>query len=280
MKGIDVSHHQGNIDWNKVKAEAGLGFVIMKAMYENGHTVESAFERNYAGADGLLRGAYLYAIARTIEGAKQEAIDFIKILGGRRLEYGVWLDLEDNKLGKLPKAQLTQQIDAQAAIIRGAGYKVGIYSNKSWYNNIIDGKGLSRHYDFWIARYPFADNGTIKENLAPKGWAKIWQYSSKGKVPGINGNCDLDIEMSDLEHGVPAENGNPYQEPNRNIKMGAFGNDVRWIQYELNYRGYGLIIDGIFGVNTDRAVRAFQNTAQLVSDGIVGVKTRQALKSK
>lgn len=280
MKGIDVSHHQGNIDWNKVKAEAGLGFVIMKAMYENGHNVESAFERNYAGSEGLQRGAYLYGIARTVEGAKQEAIDFIKILNGRRLEYGVWLDLEDNKLAKVGKAQLTKQIDAMAAIIKGAGYKVGIYSNKYWYYNVLDGAGLARRYDFWIARYPLLDNGTIKMNLAPKGWAKIWQYSSKGKVHGIKGNCDLDIEMSDLEKGVPAENGNPYQEPTRNLKIGASGNDVRWTQYELNYRGYGLIIDGIFGKNTDMAVRAFQNTAHLVSDGIVGKKTIAALKSK
>lgn len=279
MRGIDVSHHQGQIDWAKVKAEAGIGFVIIKAMFENGHTVESAFERNYAGAQGLLRGVYLYAIARTVEGAREEARDLVKILGGRPLEYGVWLDLEDGKLGKVGKAQLTQQIDAQAEIIRAAGYRVGIYSNKNWYNNILDGAALARRYPFWIARYPFADNGTIKDNLAPRGWAEVWQYSSKGKVPGIKGNCDLDIEMKDLEQGVPAANGNPYQEPTRNIRLGGFGNDVRWLQYELNWRGFSLVIDGIFGVNTDRQLRAFQDQAHLICDGICGPKTRKALRS-
>lgn len=279
MRGIDVSHHQGQIDWAKVKAEAGIGFVIMKAMFENGHTVESAFERNYKGAEGLQRGVYLYAIARTVEGAKQEAIDLIKILGGRKLEYGVWLDLEDGKLGKLSKKQLTEQIDAQAAIIKGAGYKVGIYSNKNWYNNIIDGVGLARRYDFWIARYPFGDNGTIKESLAPRGWAEVWQYSSKGKVPGIKGNCDLDIEMKDLDQPKPAANGNPYQEPTHNIRLGGYGNEVRWLQYELNWRGFSLVIDGIFGTNTDRCLRAFQDQAHLICDGICGPKTRAALRS-
>ena len=279
MRGIDVSHHQGDIDWQTVKDKAGLGFVIMKAMYEGSHTKESAFDANYAGADGLQRGAYLYAIARDIEGAKREAVDFVKILAGRKLEYGVWLDLEDNKLAKVGKEQLTKQIDAMAAIIKGSGYPCGIYSNKYWYNNVLDGPGLARRYDFWIARYPLVDNGTIKENLAPKGWAKIWQYSSKGMVPGIKGNCDLDIEMADLDQPLPVPSGNPYQEPTKNIRLGASGNGVRWIQYELNWRGFTCVIDGIWGPETERMVRAFQDQAHLICDGVVGPKTRAALRS-
>ena len=275
MKGIDVSHHQGNIDWNKVKAEAGIGFVIMKAMFENGHTKESAFEKNYAGAEGLQRGAYLYTIAQNLGEAQAEAADFIRILAGRRLEYGVWLDLEDRKIAKLGKAQLTKHIDEQARIITSAGYKVGIYSNKDWYNNKIEGKELAKRYDFWIARYPLVDNGTIKDSLAPRGWAKIWQYSSKGSVPGIKGNCDLDIEMSDLVDTRPT--GNPYTEPAKNLKKGSKGNDVRWLQYELNYRGYGLIVDGIFGPATETAVKHFQNAKGIAVDGIVGPQTREML---
>lgn len=283
MRGIDISHHQGAIDWEKVKAEAGLDFVIIKAMFENGHSTESAFERNYAGAAGLQRGAYLYSIAQTIDQAQKEAVDFVRILGGRRLEYGVWLDYEDTKIRKLGKAQLTKHIDAQAQIIQGAGYRVGIYTNMSWYKNVIDGAGLNQRYEMWVARYPLADNGTIKDNLKPVGWcdAKLWQYSSKGKVPGIRGNVDLDIEMSDLISApkpVPPT-GNPYQEPTKNLKNGSTGNGVRWLQYELNWRGYGLVIDGIFGKNTEAAVRSFQNRSSLVCDGIVGPKTRAALRS-
>ena len=75
--------------------------------------------------------------------------------------------------------------------------------------------------------------------------------------------------------GIEAEpTGNPYAMPTKNIKKGARGNDVRWIQYELNRRGYHLVCDGIFGAKTDEAVRAFQADNGLVPDGIVGVLTR------
>lgn len=277
MKGIDVSHHQGNIDWPTVKRDAGIGFVIMKAMFENGHTVESTFNRNYDGAAGLQRGAYLYTIATSIDAAQKEAVDFVRILNGRRLEYGVWLDLEDNRIKRLGKQGLTQVIDAQARIINDAGYRVGVYSNPSWYLNVIDGKELSKRYDMWIARYPLPDNGTIKPNKAPTAYnAKIWQYSSKGRIPGIKGNCDLDIEMTDL--AVPVkETHNPYPIPTKNIKYGARGQDVFWLQTVLVGKGYPLEIDGIFGKNTLEAVKRFQKNNNLLVDGIVGVLTRNAL---
>lgn len=275
MRGIDVSHHQGTIDWETVKSQAGLGFVIMKAMFENGHGKESAFEANYAGAAGLKRGAYLYSIAMTPQEAQLEAEDFVRILAKRKLEYGVWLDLEDKRQRVLSKAELTRIIDVEAGIILAAGYPCGIYSNKDWYNNVIDGRRLQERYDFWIARYPRDDYGAVKEPLAPHGWAKLWQYSSKGKVPGIKGNVDLDIEMDDLADTRPA--GNPYAPPEKNLKEGSRGNDVRWLQYELNLRGAKLVIDGHFGLKTDAAVRAYQNQHALICDGIVGPQTRSEL---
>ena len=277
MRGIDVSHHQGEIDWKKVN-QSGIGFVIMKAMFENGHSKESAFERNYAGAAGLRRGVYLYSIATTREQAESEAADFCRILNGRPLEYGVWLDMEDNNKQRwLTKQALTEIIDTEARIISASGYPVGIYSNRDWYNNVLNGKGLALRYDFWIARYPKDDNGTIKDGLAPRGWAKIWQYSSKGRVPEINGNCDLDIEMADIPDDK--KTGNPYPVPKKTMKAGSKGNDVRWLQYELNQRGAGLIVDGIFGLKTDTAVRKYQESRNLVVDGIVGSRTRAELEN-
>ena len=79
-------------------------------------------------------------------------------------------------------------------------------------------------------------------------------------------------------------NGNPYTEPVKSVKIGASGNAIRWIQYELNRHGAKLVCDGIFGSKTDKAVREFQSTHKdadgkpLVVDGVVGVKTRNALK--
>ena len=71
---------------------------------------------------------------------------------------------------------------------------------------------------------------------------------------------------------------NPYREPVTNLKLGSKGSAVRWVQYELRMHDYDLQIDGIFGQKTDAAVRHFQFNAGLVTDGIVGIKTRNKLK--
>lgn len=81
-----------------------------------------------------------------------------------------------------------------------------------------------------------------------------------------------------LEGGAAAPaTGNPYAVPSRTLKHGSRGNDVRWLQYELNTRGYGLVVDGIFGQKSEDAVRSYQNRRGLVCDGIVGARTRAEL---
>ena len=72
-------------------------------------------------------------------------------------------------------------------------------------------------------------------------------------------------------------NRNPYKEPVKNVRRGSRGNDVRWVQYELNKRGYGLIVDGIAGEKAEAAIIHFQQKTGLVPDGICGAKTRAAL---
>ena len=88
----------------------------------------------------------------------------------------------------------------------------------------------------------------------------------------------LQIYDEDLDGGVVI-NGNPYAIPTKTLKMGSKGNSVRWLQYELNRHGYGLIVDGIFGQKTEDAVRDYQNRHALVCDGLVGAKTRAELLS-
>ena len=75
------------------------------------------------------------------------------------------------------------------------------------------------------------------------------------------------------------KNGNPYQIPDKTLKNGSKGNSVRWLQYELNLRGFGLIVDGVFGQKTEDAVRMYQNQRKLISDGIVGARTRAELEN-
>lgn len=190
--GIDISHWNGKIDFSKVDAE----FVIMKlsqAAYK-----DIKFDEYYSACKKP-KGAYIYNKVKSVAEAKEEAEFALKCLNGRKLEYGIWLDMEDASMRGLGKANLTSIIDTEADILKKAGYKVGIYCNRDWYLNVLEGKVLAKRYNFWIARYPASDNGTIKPHLNPNNLdgCVMWQYSSKGKVNGISGNVDMNVEFEE-----------------------------------------------------------------------------------
>lgn len=198
---IDISHWQNYPDFNKVKA-AGINSVILKlGQYKS---KDKEFETSYSKctALGMNIGCYIYNYVTTVEQAKTEAEFAVKQLQGKKMACGVWLDLEDAKMKKLGKTLLNQIIATETSILVRAGFKVGIYSNMDWFKNILDSKTLvANGYKFWIARYPLNDNGTVKSSLDPKGLSPavvMWQYSSKGKVPGIKGNVDMDLAYEPL----------------------------------------------------------------------------------
>ena len=200
LQGIDVSKYQGTINWQKVK-NAGKQFAILKATVKN-NSVEEKFEESYSGCrnNNIPVGVYRYVYAVSSDQARAEAEALVSVLTGKEITCGVWLDMEDSSLQKLGAAQLEAIIKTEDQILKKAGFKVGVYCNKNWYENVLNGKSLSSTYPFWIARYPANDTGTYNENssLNPKSYAALWQYSSKGKVNGINGNVDLDAAFSDL----------------------------------------------------------------------------------
>lgn len=192
--GIDVSHYQKDIDWKRVKND-GKSFAILKAMYETSHKPDEYFEKNYNGckSNNIELGVYDFFGSKNIENPEKDAKDLLKILNNRPLPWGIWLDLESANIRAIGKNNITKLVDIEADIFRKAGYKVGIYSNKDWYFNVLDSDYLKQYYSFWIARYPKNDDGFKIEALSPKSYADVWQYSSKGKVPGIQGNVDLDV---------------------------------------------------------------------------------------
>lgn len=195
--GVDVSHYQLDIDWNKVK-DAGKRFAIMKAQYEaKSHKKDEYFERNYQGCgdNGIMRGVYIFIGTQSIKDPLLDAQSLLKHLNGRVLEYGIWLDMESASLRACGKNEITRLVNIYAAIFERAGYYVGIYSNLDWTKHVLDMKALER-FDFWMARYPKADTGVLKEGLNPGGVA--WQYSSKGIVPGIKVKCDLDVDFDGI----------------------------------------------------------------------------------
>ena len=193
IKGIDVSSYQNKPDWAKV-AKAGYKFAILRIHQKTG--VDSSFEYNYKGckSNGILIGGYKYSYALTPAQAIDEAEDVIAALNGRGLDFPVFYDLEWSNQRKLGKQAIENIAVAFLARIKKAGYKVGIYCNLDWYNNVLS--DALKQYDCWIARYPANDNGSVQERLRPTVGVG-WQYSSKGKADGINGIVDMNVFYKD-----------------------------------------------------------------------------------
>lgn len=193
IKGIDVSSYQGNPDWVKV-AKAGYKFAILRIHQKSG--VDSSFEYNYKNckSNGIFVGGYKYSYALTPAQAIDEAEAVIEVLNGRGLDFPVFYDLEWSNQKKLGKQAVENIAVAFLTRMKKSGYKVGIYCNMDWYNNVLS--DTLKQYDCWIARYPASDNGSVQERLRPSVGVG-WQYSSKGKVPGISGSVDMNVFYKD-----------------------------------------------------------------------------------
>ena len=208
-RGIDVSVYQGDIDWDKVKA-SGVDYVIIRCGfrgYVTGSVNEDAnFKRNIEGAKkaGLQVGVYFFSQALTVDEALEEAEFCIELLDGCELEYPVFYDWEVviDKDGDTPRTAYIQPDDLTnnalvfAERIRYAGYTPGIYTNKKtavWKYDLSRLTGL----DIWLAEYN--DVPSYFYDFA------MWQYSSKGSVPGITGNVDMNISFKDFSAARSAE---------------------------------------------------------------------------
>ena len=216
--GVDVSHYQKDIEWRKVAA-ANKQFAILKAMYEaQSHRKDEYFEENYrqCGIYGLSRGVYIFIASSSIADPEGDAKALLRHLADRPLEYGIWLDYESEVLRRQGKDKIEALTNVYASQFRAAGYYTGIYCNKDWYDNVIS-QSLKNDFDFWIARYPKNDHGDYSptSKLRPNyRTAVAWQYSSKGKVDGIKGNVDLDVDFDGVVNLIAKE---PYKKTNLEI---------------------------------------------------------------
>ena len=204
IRGIDVSAWQGKIDWKTV-ADYSMGFAILR-ITEAGNVIDSYFEQNFSECRkyNIPVGAYKYSYAMTVAEIQSEARKVVEVLNGRKLQYPVWLDLEWNNQRSLGAEQIHKLAEAFEKIITAAGYKFGIYCNVDWYLNVICSH--LKKYDFWIARYPASDNGTLQERLRPD-FGVGWQYSSKAKIPGISGTVDRNVFYKDYAESKKQEGG-------------------------------------------------------------------------
>ena len=202
IRGIDVSAWQGKIDWNTV-TNYGMDFVMLR-ITEAGNVTDKYFERNYTECQkyNIPTGVYKYSYAMTVSEIESEARKVVSVLAGRKLQFPVWLDLEWNNQRALGAEQIHKLAEAFEKIITAAGYQFGIYCNVDWYTNVICSH--LKKYDFWIARYPANDNGTLQERLRPD-FGVGWQHSSKAKIPGIDGTVDRSVFYKDYSEDKKEE---------------------------------------------------------------------------
>lgn len=196
LKFIDISTFQSKVDYQKVKDDGVKGVILRCGFTGYGKAKskqkDSCFEKHYKGFTnvGVPIGVYWYSCAVTEEEAIKEAELTLEYIKDKKIELPVYIDTEDNHNTKkyspesqytIGKTRLTKVVKAYCETIENAGYYVGIYASTSWFKNQLIDKDL-KAYDHWVAQWS-SSKPSIEHGL--------WQYSSKGKVNGINGNVDM-----------------------------------------------------------------------------------------
>ena len=198
-KGIDVSKHQGNIDWTKVAAD-GVEFAFIRVGLRGygteGKLVEDEyFEQNVKGAlqAGIKVGVYFYSQAITDEELLEEANLVLEKVKPYNIELPIVFDVEKvsgkGRANELSVEERTRLTALFCQTIQDAGYKPMIYHNMEMGTLMLD-LGQLEQYDKWFAYY--------NDDLYYPYAYKVWQYSEKGAVDGINEEVDLNIWFGDF----------------------------------------------------------------------------------
>ena len=190
-KGIDVSEHNGKIDWEKVKND-GIDFAIIRCGY--GQDIESQdddyWEYNVSECErlGIPYGVYLYSYADTLAKAASEAQHVLRLLKGHSPSYPVYYDLEDALTYKLSNNMKTQVAKTFCNEISANGYKAGIYSSLDWWTHYLTDPVFDS-WSRWVAQW--------NDTCTYEGEYDVWQCSSQGRVEGISTDVDLNFWMDD-----------------------------------------------------------------------------------
>ena len=188
--GIDVSEHNGTIDWDKVKAD-GVDFAILRIgfIHDNGRgRSDYQWERNVSECErlGIPYGVYVYSYAETASHASTEADFVLQRLKGHNPSYPVYYDLEDNcQLSVVQNHGMGALAQTFCSKIAAAGYTPGVYANTNWWTNYLTDSCFG-NWEKWVAQY--------NSSCTYKGNYSIWQYTSSGHVDGIDGRVDMNFD--------------------------------------------------------------------------------------
>lgn len=202
LKGVDVSRHQGTIDWHRVSGE-DISYAFIRAGFrgntEGKISEDEYFADNIEGAleNGINVGVYFYTQALDAEEAVEEAEFVLDLIEPYDVTWPVVFDLEeaaldDTRTSEMTKADYTEAAVAFCETIKNAGYTPMIYGNLKTFMIMLDMKQIEE-YDKWFAYY----NESV---YFPYDFA-VWQYSSKGTVNGIGGDVDMNVCMKDYAKG-------------------------------------------------------------------------------
>ena len=240
LKGIDVSEHNGNVDFTKVK-NSGIEFVILRVGWignKENHTLDKKFIENYnnAKANGLKVGFYVYSYVEN-ETAMLSAINWVKNqISGKTHEYPIFLDVEDKQISGLSKELQTNLCKYFCDNFENSG----VYANLDWFKNKLNVSELI-NYKIWLAQWTSASMHSANFKV------DLWQYSNKGKVNGIKGNVDMNyclnceenseqitgqMSLTDIANLVIQRKYGDY--PERKIKLESEGYNYDEVQAKVN----------------------------------------------
>lgn len=232
--GIDVSKHQGTIDWSKVKA-AGIDFAMIRVGYRAKDTGEifedptARYNMQEAQAAGVMLGAYFFSTAVTREEAKAEAAFTKDIIAKYRITYPVAYNCEGFQFSGSRQYGLDAQTRTELAVvfldeIAAGGYTPMFYAAKSELDNNAQWNTdmLSSKYKIWVAQYPSVPSG-VSSYL---GTHDMWQYTSQGTVDGISGKTDVDVAYFGYTREAEAMDSTPAEIVEANPEVGIIFTEV------------------------------------------------------
>ena len=217
-KGIDVSEHNSNIDWEKVKA-AGIDYAIIRCGYGDNYDNQDDKQwlRNVSECErlGIPYGVYIYSYAQSTDMATSEAQHVLRLISGHKLSYPVYFDMEDNSTLGSDFGAIAQTF---CSTVQNAGYAVGVYANLNWWNKYLTDTRFEQWHR-WVAQYNIQCDYT--------GTYAMWQYSSKELVDGIDGLVDMNYLI-----GTPADHG--VKELQGGVSYEAHVSDIGWQTFVQN----------------------------------------------